>query len=956
MLLFSRKDRSRLKAFIVDITGVGDLKNAKAEDMNDKSFALTKDKHGNRISSLISDLDIYHGLPPLNYIVIGTLLTVVISLINYSALKFALTIPAWSSLWFVLGGFLVSLFATTTTVFLAPRTFNYFSGFVIAPIAAIIHPLAGVGALLAPVIGSMIEHYRNLERISSTDREMQQSAKKSDAYDITEANKRQQETTDKQDASKNIRFGRGMGFTKKLFNDPLGYSENSPVIINEAECFQHIAVFGSTGKGKTYSILKPISLGWIENRSGGLFLIDGKGSLYDDFEGVPGYIRVSPDHHTLALMEGLNAEEFATIILSVVTDDNGKKDYFSQAGKLFFQHNCLLLEYQAKKDPTLWTVEKLNELIQDDDLKIQYAAEIREDSDARAQEAKASGETYTTTTYDVAVKWMQNVYENMADKQKDGVKGSGEVWLSPLVLNEDILKWSQAHTGIDPTIVMKDDGRGLGVGAILGIDISENEHGDAAALVQKIVKARVYRALRLRKDRREWVEGDGNVPVKVCIDEAQEVLDDNDRKMLAVARSKGCALMISTQSYNSVVTCMDGSREKAGEFMNNFNTVITLRSSSDTFEYIEKDKVGAYSRPLTEFDAYDAYANMDFTDNSALHKSAGTSLFNEVKEAMRDTSRLFNTKDHQLESDVGQKSKVGVISGRGELVRKKVMPAITKEEMQLFTTIPYVAIVVVNRANGIKRDVMACTEGYLFDGDTFINRLKEQDDFDETFEISGLLPAPANTSVDKLSPLHKYMHYFAQNEDLIDETIDYYNEKANVENDRYSPNNFVTAIALGKVDAIAAHLMSMPGNMISELQDNTTALHAAISVNNAELVDLLLKEGADVNVKSNTTRDSQSFGLTPLHEAVLDASTSSEILYSLLNTDGIDINAKETGRDVATAITIAAGQNNLTFVRLLLKFGANPHIKDIHGNDALAYATKFNNKAIQHALSKAISH
>lgn len=93
--------------------------------------------------------------------------------------------------------------------------------------------------------------------------------------------------------------------------------------------------------------------------------------------------------------------------------------------------------------------------------------------------------------------------------------------------------------------------------------------------------------------------------------------------------------------------------------------------------------------------------------------------------------------------------------------------------------------------------------------------------------------------------------------------------------------------------------------------DGTTALHWAVFHSDVELVDRLLKAGANANAKNE-------FGATPMSEAAAAGDTG--VIEKLLKTGA---NPDSPGPDGQTALMIVARSTNVAAARLLIGSGAN---------------------------------
>ncbi len=108
-----------------------------------------------------------------------------------------------------------------------------------------------------------------------------------------------------------------------------------------------------------------------------------------------------------------------------------------------------------------------------------------------------------------------------------------------------------------------------------------------------------------------------------------------------------------------------------------------------------------------------------------------------------------------------------------------------------------------------------------------------------------------------------------------------------------------------------------------------TPLRQAIDCADEECIDLLLKNGASVNLKTDNEED----GL--LHQAVYSGNIK---IIELLLQAGMDINIKDRFGNTVLISVLTYPNNCNNIVKFLLKNGANPNIKNNNKKTALLFA------------------
>lgn len=130
---------------------------------------------------------------------------------------------------------------------------------------------------------------------------------------------------------------------------------------------------------------------------------------------------------------------------------------------------------------------------------------------------------------------------------------------------------------------------------------------------------------------------------------------------------------------------------------------------------------------------------------------------------------------------------------------------------------------------------------------------------------------------------------------------------------RYQPEiNFFEAVSLGEYDIVVRHLLDEKFSIDSFSADGFTGLGLAAYFGHKELVQILIDNGANVNLPSNN-----NFKVAPLHSAC--AIQDLEITGILLE-NGANPNARQM--QGITPLHSAAHNGNLPLVELLVQYKA----------------------------------
>jgi hypothetical protein len=144
-------------------------------------------------------------------------------------------------------------------------------------------------------------------------------------------------------------------------------------------------------------------------------------------------------------------------------------------------------------------------------------------------------------------------------------------------------------------------------------------------------------------------------------------------------------------------------------------------------------------------------------------------------------------------------------------------------------------------------------------------------------------------------------------------------------------------------------LDSDPGSVDTISPAGFTALCLAAHYGHREIVELLIRRGADLDKIA-----SSAVGVAPLHSCLFARRFE---IARLLIESGADVNLRRTGtpdqeRTGWTALHYAASYDEADLLRLLLDHGGDPSIADARGRTPLAVAREYRAKQAEALLEQ----
>jgi hypothetical protein len=154
-----------------------------------------------------------------------------------------------------------------------------------------------------------------------------------------------------------------------------------------------------------------------------------------------------------------------------------------------------------------------------------------------------------------------------------------EIFRGRHLKNADGVLWADIETGIDFGDVLTKK-------AWVGVDLPTTIHGAGGVITADIVRMRIYNLIKTRPE--NWADLEGHNPVFNFIDEAQSVIGEAERDLIAMARSLGCYFVFLTQNISSFRAAF--SEHGANNLFELFANKVLLQneSSPSTYKYFQE--------------------------------------------------------------------------------------------------------------------------------------------------------------------------------------------------------------------------------------------------------------------------------------------------------------------------------------------------------------------------------
>lgn len=435
-----------------------------------------------------------------------------------------------------------------------------------------------------------------------------------------------------------------------------------------------------------------------------MMVLDGKAKLATDLaDSIDNYKVISPVDKTIevGLIEGLDTEDVVATILGL-RKKAAADPFWDNTGETMLRSVCSILEaLRDRKSSEYWTMTNISRACTDGDYRDNLIRIVEQDIATEDEEDLDD----KLSLLPFALRYFKGEFESFDEKLKGNIATTVNAWVSPVLGHRDLLRWAGSHTGVRVESVLE--------GARIGISVPGFKYGTAGDLISAFLKARVFRALKVRGD--GWENMPGQTSVVMLMDEAQKLITSQDVDMFDVGRGNGLRAICATQQLVSIENGL-GDEKMAQTMLGNLLSVIAIMADSETIEHVS-NKIGRiYRRQSVEGEAngmnVKRMAESCFsTENNSTVKLDWYDSVGSPKGSSAGYGAIVMSKlNRKAELPDVHKAKEG---GNGEpkvtspfAFETELAPLMSEGEIEAWLRLPFTAICQVKRGNILRRDVV----------------------------------------------------------------------------------------------------------------------------------------------------------------------------------------------------------------------------------------------------------
>ena len=372
------------------------------------------------------------------------------------------------------------------------------------------------------------------------------------------------------DNSPVLKLGSALGVLAAR-GDAFAPSAGFEMCLSLNDLMQHLLVLGGTGAGKTAGVLRPLCKQIGALQGVGLVVLDGKGSLPGEVAAfVPGMDVIDPSTKAMSLVEGLTPTEVVQTVTDLLGRSEGKDRFFEESAAGLMRHAAVIAK--AEGGPA-WSLAGIWRIASEGPTEVQL-----ENADRTVPHLASAAEFF------------EREWPKVEKEVKSSILATLRAWYTTITGHPDTLRWAETPAGqseADVTAALK--------GKRIGILAPAHRYGQAGPVVMALLKARIFAAIR---DRADKGMSEGETPVVLVMDEAQEVTARQDTLILSIARSLKLGIVASTQTVEGIEARLG--QVEAAQFLTLFSSVVALQNRSGRTAHLVTERLGATFRPLLD--------------------------------------------------------------------------------------------------------------------------------------------------------------------------------------------------------------------------------------------------------------------------------------------------------------------------------------------------------------------
>lgn len=497
----------------------------------------------------------------------------------------------------------------------------------------------------------------------------------------------------RKDASLFIPLGTSTGLLAQR-RDPLAPTEAGlPVGVSVEDLSTHLLVLGASGTGKTSGVIRPLTKTWLNHDLGGLLVLDGKGALPLELNGLhAGYRLISPAHGPFNPIAGMSPDAVADVLTDVLDDGNGGDNkFFSDSARLMLRMAAIILQAHPKLPYTLGELQRFCML--PTPARLQELEPLSDKIDANPRIAAAANYWF-------------NELPTMPEKTSGSIVNMVRTWLGNISLHAELGPWTDT---VASDAAIEDAMQG----AKLGLLLPESRYSVGGVAISALCMRRLYDAVKARGD--NWRSLEGHKPVLLAADEVQNLLTKADLETVPVARSLGLSLLFATQNVDGLYKRLD--KDGAVQMLGNLASMIALPPRTDDSNKYVTQRSGQIwkATTYTYHGLPDAAADLGIYSNSGVDRNMQEVMLHRQSRigaprlsfAIGLWHRAWQPKPmawlHELvvPDDTGSNQPLAKPT-----LQLALAPLVTPEELDTLLALPGTALAVLNRGRVQRRDVI----------------------------------------------------------------------------------------------------------------------------------------------------------------------------------------------------------------------------------------------------------